>query len=188
MNSALESLNKAKKPAGDELYEKIPSKVLSDIKKLLNRPCNHQTHAHCECTLLAHIHTSRDQHFFSHIGVSKLSCRGCFYTIQAVNTVYQTNFYTKVCHNKWYYPWAVPSNFTADDAVRSKIYSNLADRFGSVYAGFRPKTQELHSDSETGKVSSADDTGDEDEVERKKYGESISIFEDSVNTFASSIL
>lgn len=178
VNYALESINKAKEQACVELYEEIPSKVTSDIKKIINKPCNHQIYAHCECTLLAHMHANWDQKFLSYIGVSKLSCRGCFFTMQAVNTVYQTNFHTQGCHNKWYYPWAVPSSFAADKAVTSEVYSNLAGRFGSVYAGFRPKTQRLDSDSETGNISSADDTGDEDEVERKKYRDSISVVED----------
>lgn len=180
VNSALESTNKARAQACAELYEEIPSKVISDIKKIINKPCNHNIYAHCECTLLAHMHSNRDQKFLSHIGVSKLSCRGCFLTIQAVNIVYQTNFHIKGCHNKWYYPWTVPSSFAADKAVTSEIYSNLADRFGSVYAGFRPKTQRLDSDSETGKLSSADDTRDEDGVERRKYKDSILILTDSV--------
>ena len=172
VNSALESINKAKEQAC-ELREEIPSKVMGDIKKIINKPCNHQIYAHCECTLLAHMHANRDQKFLPHIGVSKLSCRVCFFTIQAVNIVYQTNFYTKGSHNKWYYPWAVPSIFAADKAVTSEIYSNLADLFGSVYAGFRPKTQRLDSDSERGNLSSADDTGDEDGVERKKLKDNI---------------
>ena len=180
VNSALESINKAKLQACVELYEEIPSKVTSDIKKIINKPCNHQIYAHCECTLLAHMHANRDQKFLPHIGVSKLSCRGCFFTIQAVNTVYQTNFHTKGCHNKWYYPWAVPSSFAADKAVTSEIYSNLADRFGSVYAGFRSKTQRLDSDSEAAQISSADDTRDEDEVGRKKTEDSLSVLRDSV--------
>ena len=92
----------------------------------------------------------------------------------------QTNFHTKGGHNKWYYPWAVPSCFAADKAVTSEIYSNLADRFGSFYAGFRPKTQRLDSDSETGKISSAVDTWDEDGVERKKLKDRISVLRDSV--------
>ncbi|MCJ1348311.1 hypothetical protein MMC31_006542 [Peltigera leucophlebia] len=167
VNCALESINKAKEQACLELYEEIPSEVMSDVKKIINKPCNHQIYAHCECTLLAHMHANRDQSFHPHIGLSKLSCRGCFFTIQAVNIVYQTNFHTQGCHNKWYYPWAVPSSLAADKAVTSEIYFNLADRFGSVYAGFRPKKQRLDSDSETGKISSAGDTKDEDGVERK---------------------
>ena len=73
-------------------------------------------------------------------------------------------------------PWAVPSSFAADKAVTSEIYSNLADCFGSVYAAFRPKTQRLDSDRETGKISSADDTGDEDKVEQKKLKDRVSVF------------
>ena len=180
VDSALESINKAKEQACVELYEEVPSKVISDIKKIVNKPCNHQIYAHCECTLLAHMHANRDQKFLPHIGVSKLSCRGCFFTIQAVNTVYQTNFHTQGCHNKWYYPWAVPSRFAADKAVTSEIYSNLADRFGSVYAGFRPKTQRFESDSETGKMSSDDDTGDEEWVEQKKLKDNLSVLRDGV--------
>lgn len=141
---------------------------MGDIKRIINKPCNHQIYAHCECTLLAHMHANRDQNFLPHIGVSKLSCRGCFFTIQAANTVCHTNFHTKGCHNKWYYLWAVPSSFAADKAVTSEIYSNLGDRFGTVHSGFRPNTQKLDSDSDAGKISSADDTGDEDGVERKK--------------------
>ena len=163
VNSALESINKAKEQACVELYEEISSKVISDIKKIITKPCNQQVYVHSECILLAHMFANRDQGFLPHIGVSKLSCRGCFLTIQAVNTVHQTNFHTNGCHNKWYYPWAVPSSLAADQAVTSEIYSNLADRFGSVYAGFRPETQGLDSDSERGKISSADDTGNENE-------------------------
>lgn len=163
VNSALESTNKAKEQACVELYEEIPSKVISDIKRIVTKPCNQQIYAHCECTFLAHMLANRDQGFLPHIGVSKLSCRGCFFTIHAVNSVHQTNFHTNGCHNKWYYPWAVPSSLAADQAVTSEIYSNLADRFGSVYPGFRPETQGLDSDSERAKTSSGDDTRIENE-------------------------
>lgn len=94
--------------------------------------------------------------------------------IQAVNTVCQTNFYTKGCHNKWYYPWAVPSSFAADKAVTSE---NLLQSSGSFWNCllrliFRPKTQKLDSDSEAGKISSADDTGDEERGRAKKSSRS----------------
>ena len=100
VTSAIESINKRKKQAGVELYEEILPRVMSDIKKIIAKPCNKQIYAHCECTLLAHMFANRNQGFLSHIGVSKLSCRGCFFTIQAVNTVHQTNFHTNGCHNK----------------------------------------------------------------------------------------
>ena len=81
VNSALESTNKARAQAYAELYEDIPSKVINDIKKIINKPCYHHIYAHCECTLLAHMHANRDQKFLPHIRVSKLSCRGCFLII-----------------------------------------------------------------------------------------------------------
>ena len=126
------------------------------------------------------MHANRNQIFLPHIGVSKLSCRGYFFTIQAVNTVYQTNFHTKRCHNEWYYLWAVPSSFAADKVVTSEIYSNLADCFGSVYASFCPKTQRLDFDNKAKKISSANDAADEDAVEQKKLKDSILILRDSV--------
>lgn len=74
----------------------------------------------------------------------------------------------------------IPSSFAVDKAITSEIYSNLADRFGSVYAGFCLKTQRLDTESKTGNLSSANDTGDKDGVERRKYKDSISVLLDSV--------
>ena len=94
MTSAIESINKAKKQASVELYEEILPRVMSDIMKIITKPCNEQIYAHCECTLLAHMFANRNQGFLSHIEISKPPYRGCFFTIQAVNTMHQTNFHT----------------------------------------------------------------------------------------------
>lgn len=63
--------------------------------------------------------------------------------------------------------------------MTSQIFFDLAVHFGNVYSGFRPKSQELHSDSVIGEVSSADDTGDEKEVEQEIFGGFMSGWVDS---------
>lgn len=51
------------------------------------------------------------------------------------------------------------------------------------------KTQEVHSDAETGEISSDDDTGDEDDkVEQELLIESIVILEDGMNALSCSFL
>lgn len=57
---------------------------------------------------------------------------------------------------------------------------NLADCFGSVYAAFCPKTQGFDSDIKTEKISSTNNTADEEAVEQKKLIDSILILRDSV--------
>ena len=60
VNSALESINKAKEQACVELYKEIPSKIMSDTPKIINKLCNYQICIHCDCTLLAHIYTKQN--------------------------------------------------------------------------------------------------------------------------------
>ena len=45
---------------------------------------------------------------FSYIGISKLSCSTCQIWIEGYNEKVGPGFYTRGCHGKWYFPWAIP--------------------------------------------------------------------------------
>lgn len=63
---------------------------------------------HCEYAIVAYLHHHSTLPAFSYIGVSRLSCKPCYYWIKAFNKTMKTRFRTKGCHDKWYGGWARP--------------------------------------------------------------------------------
>ena len=86
-----------------------------------------------------------------------------------MNNVCGTRFQTKGTHVKWYYPWGFAS-ISKESQVAASMFTNVAQKIGRVYLGFRAKTTDTHSDSEPQSLSSGDepstDTEDDDEIER----------------------
>ncbi|KAK2807607.1 hypothetical protein FQN51_000040 [Onygenales sp. PD_10] len=57
----------------------------------------------------------------SYIGVSKLSCLGCWTTINAWNKAHDAPRYVvRGTRGKWYFPWAVPTGIAKDEAAGNR--------------------------------------------------------------------
>lgn len=79
--------------------------------KVAKRARRYETAArmHCECGVVAYLYQYSAFPAFSYIGVSKLSCKPCYYWIKAFNKTMNTRFRTKGYHDKWYGGWARPA-------------------------------------------------------------------------------
>ena len=124
---------------------------------------------HCECNIIQHFLKPGQSPIYSYIGVSKLSCRGCWEYIAAVNEVYGARYQTKRAHVKWYYPWGFAS-ISRESQVAAIMFTKIAQKIGRVYPGFRSKTAATQSDNETQSLSPDDepssDKEDDDVVKR----------------------
>jgi hypothetical protein len=74
---------------------------------------------HCECLLLAHLHEFQIPSPFTYLAVSKLSCKPCFYFLQAYNSITGNNFQTRGSHDKWCSGWARPC--LTDEQLQVKV-------------------------------------------------------------------
>lgn len=64
----------------------------------------------------------------SYIGVSKLSCLGCWTTINAWNSAHDAPKYrVRGTHGKWYFPWAVPTSIANDKLKAIPIHDSLQE-------------------------------------------------------------
>ncbi|KAK2797495.1 hypothetical protein FQN50_009181 [Emmonsiellopsis sp. PD_5] len=85
---------------------------------------------HSELKLLEHFVTRPADSIppLSYIGVSKLSCLGCWTAINAWNKTRDAPRYAvRGTHGKWYFPWAVPTGIAKDEQAGSRIYSDLQE-------------------------------------------------------------
>ena len=79
-----------------------------------------------------------------------------------------TNWVTKGCHHKWYYPWRIP-DVKQRDMIAAHMFDKITITFGRSYQGFRVKTVSPLSDREGQTRSSSDDgssLSDDDKVIR----------------------
>ncbi|PGH15288.1 hypothetical protein AJ80_05641 [Polytolypa hystricis UAMH7299] len=54
--------------------------------------------------------------------MSKLSCLGCWTTINAWNKTHDAPRYVvRGTHGKWYFPWAVPTRIAKDDPAEEVV-------------------------------------------------------------------
>ena len=70
--------------------------------------------------------------------------------LSAVNKVFGSNFLTKGCHHKWYYPWRFPPLTERRAQVAQEMYKQLCMTFSRTYGGFCVKRKRILSDSEAG--------------------------------------
>lgn len=91
-----------------ELKRVVGQKVRNKELKVAKRATRYEVAAkmHCECAIVAYLHHYSAFPAFSYIGVSRLSCKPCYYWIKAFNKTMNTRFRTKGCHDKWYGGWA----------------------------------------------------------------------------------
>jgi OTT_1508-like deaminase len=151
MDSVLEDRNKYKADSDDTL-ESLQSIVFDHCHKMEERGLEVTNLVHCECKLaLYFLKQHRNQpRPYSYIGVSKLSCRGCNIFLSAVNKVFGSNFLTKGCHHKWYYPWRFPPLTERRARVAQEMYKQLCMTFSRTYGGFCVKRKRILSDSKAG--------------------------------------
>lgn len=74
---------------------------------------------HCECLLVAYLDEYSTPAPFNYIAVSKLSCKPCYFFVQAYNTITGRNFQTRGSHDKWYSGWVRPA--LADEQLQVKV-------------------------------------------------------------------
>ncbi|KAL0631767.1 hypothetical protein Q9L58_009357 [Maublancomyces gigas] len=88
---------------------------------------------HCECSLVARFHRDPPQRQppINYIGVSKLSCAGCYSWLQAYNDTYDLKYHTQGTHGRWYPNWAIPS--TVQDP---KFLARIREVVGQSYKSF----------------------------------------------------
>ena len=123
-----ESYHKSSRGEDEFELSKIAGEDAQGIfSKSKRTPFTNEPNVHCECRILQHALEYGKMPFYSYIGVSKLSCRGCSEYVEAVNTVHNTNFQTKGCHIKWYYPWAF-APIAKDDEVAARMFYNIAQK------------------------------------------------------------
>lgn len=93
-----------------ELKRVVGQKLRNKELKMANRATRYKVAAriHCECGIVTYLHQFSAFPAFSYIGVSKLSCKPCYYWIKAFNKTMNTRFRIKGCHDKWYGRWARP--------------------------------------------------------------------------------
>ena len=101
-------------------YNQLPPHVYSrrvmdmtvisrDCLEIARRPCPRSSPVHCEVKLLLHLFDEEKQSTnpkppaYSYIGLSKLSCLGCFNFLLTFNEVLGTRFVTKGTHSKAYF-------------------------------------------------------------------------------------
>jgi hypothetical protein len=166
IDDVLEDRNKYKTPLEDML-ERVDDTVNAHCSEMERHNLKVTNVVHCECKLVLYfLEQSSDQpRPYSYIGVSKLSCRGCDIFLAAVNKVFNKNFFTKGCHQKWYYPWRVPQLTRRGTEVAEEMYGELCMKFSRTYDGFRTM---IYSDSEAhsrsgDELGHPDDLKDEDE-------------------------
>lgn len=94
-----------------ELKRVVGQKVGNKDLKVAKRARRYEAAArmHCECGVVAYLYQYSAFPAFSYIGVSKLSCKPCYYWIKAFNKTMNTRFRTKGYHDKWYGGWARPA-------------------------------------------------------------------------------
>jgi hypothetical protein len=108
---------------------------------------------HCEVKLLLHLFTEQRQSTnpkpaaYSYLGVSKLSCLGCFEFLSAFNEVLGTRFVTKGTHSKAYSPWAFPEGCAEHDQLLEQVYKRLTNHWVPWYNGYVTENVSLAPDS-----------------------------------------
>jgi hypothetical protein len=160
IDSVLEDRNKYK-TSSDDMLELVGDTVNAHCSEMETYNLRVTNTVHCECKLVLYFQQqSSDQpRPYSYIGVSKLSCRGCDIFLDAVNKVFGSNFLTKGCHHKWYYPWRFPQLNCGGTEVAKEMYKGLCVKFSRTYHGFRVMREEnlSDSDSESGGIYKAPD-------------------------------
>jgi hypothetical protein len=149
------------KASSDDVLERVDDIVHPHCSKMEECGLDVTDVIHCECRLALYFLRSDLLRPYSYIGVSKLSCRACGLFLKAVNRVFRSNFMTKGCHLKWYYPWRFPE-FPRRGEVAGAMYQELCEVFSRSYHGFRTKRKRALSDSDahSGSGDDSDDWGD----------------------------
>jgi OTT_1508-like deaminase len=107
---------------------------------------------HCEVKLLLHLFAEEQQSTnpkppaYSYIGLSKLSCLGCFNFLLAFNEVFGTRFVTKGTHSKAYFPWGFPESYAEHDQLVNQVYMRLTNHLVPWYNGYVPENVPLAPD------------------------------------------
>jgi hypothetical protein len=127
--------------------------IKPDATHIAKEGTNDELLVHCETKLLVDIFESEHNNqqlakAYTYLGVSKLSCHGCYSFISAFNDVHDTNFMTKGTHQKSYYPWLFPiQDFTRKERVLLRTYWKIATLWVKRYEGYSPYTVSLRPDS-----------------------------------------
>ena len=102
-------------------------RALSSERKFAQRAAGYGKAAtvHCECAMVVSLDESCSAPACSYIGISKLSCKPCYYWIQAYNKIAGTKFCTKGSHDKWYKGWARPELSKAE--VQNKVDASFLE-------------------------------------------------------------
>ena len=140
-----------------ENAQQIAKKILKYRKdqKDQEEPLKDTPNVHCECRIIQYTFEPGAPQIYSYIGVSKLSCNGCWEYMQAVNSAYATKFQTKGTHQKWYYPWGF-AVIPRSETVTATMYTNICQKIGLVYPGYKAKSRSIHSDSDPQSISDED--------------------------------
>ncbi|KAK2790252.1 hypothetical protein FQN53_000018 [Emmonsiellopsis sp. PD_33] len=131
------------------------STITKDTAYMCREQISKNLVTHCEVKLLLLVATTESENpslakAYSYLGVSKLSCHGCYLFINSYNSIHGTRFMTKGTHGKSYWPWQFPKNFPTHEVTAARMYDFLAKIWGGHYNGYEIEMKELSQDSTAG--------------------------------------
>ena len=127
--------------------------ISRDCLEIARRPCPRSSPVHCEVKLLLHLFDEEKQSTnpkppaYPYIGLSKLSCLGCFNFLLTFNEVLGTRFVTKGTHSKAYFPWGFPESCVEHDQLVDQFYMRLTSHLVPWYNGYVPENVPLAPDA-----------------------------------------
>ena len=156
----LEEKNRRKQD--DEHEYELDEEVVQMHTKLLTEKHSHpKAYVHNECLIIRNLLLLPTPRAYSYIGVSKLSCRGCFEYIRAANSVHGTRFITRGWDQKWTFPWGFAS-IQKEDKVAAKMYNGVATMLSRTYWGFQRKIPDHLSDRDSQTTPKVDEPHEKD--------------------------
>jgi hypothetical protein len=128
---------------------------------------------HCECALIHYFNNptvaSEEIAPMNFLGVSKLSCNACAKFIQASNKYSIQKFYTRGCHGKWYFPWALPPSDQQVSSTFQESMSRYIVKLLTWRGGARPRSKSDSSCASTD-LEGVPAENETDETNRRKSG------------------
>lgn len=127
-------------------YELDPDVIARDMEYMAQEPVARDLPVHCELKLVLEA-MQRPKSVYAYIGMSKLSCYGCYKFLDALNNIYGTKFGTRGCTMKARYPWQFPPGLLFGKQVADQTYRSLAWSWIWGYHGYRPKRRHFQPGS-----------------------------------------